>query len=411
MKILLLACCVASAATINVTPNGTNGPGCGTTEAPCRTIQFASSLTKPGDVVSVAPGEYQERVYITKSGSDGLPITYQGVCWPSLQAAAPTSTSTFWGAYIRADYVNIECMRAVSIPAGTVVNAGDLKSGFYIHTGRHHVNLSRNAVIGTTPGNPAAGISFGPLANAPASHITATDNYITRVPFGILAYCGTGCVFERNEVASLYSGKTGDMDYARVFGDGVVFRDNYFHGSSLADCIGCHIDCFQTWNVGQYANEVAKNITIEGNVCLNAHQGILVRDQTSTAAGTYSSHYNWTVRGNVFAYGPTGSSMAWCSLFEHTGNVIFEGNLCLSAGRIGFLDGTQGTLASNFLLDGSPYTAKAIPPNWQAGAVDAWGNVMFTSGTVFAQADYPRDLLNVDPRSLSSGLKLLEKVR
>lgn len=417
MKALLFFALTASAATIQVSPSGTNAPGCGPTEAPCRTIQFASSLTKPGDVVQIAAGEYLERVYITKSGADSLPVTYRGACWPSLQNAAPNSTTTMWGFYVRADYITLECFRAVSIPAGTTINPGDLKSGFYIHTGRHHITISRNAVVPTIPGNPASAVGFGPLANAGPSFITIRGNYATQVPYGFLVYCGTDCLIEDNEVANLFappptSGTGADLDYSRYFGKRVTFRNNYYHGNSIVGLTWSpHIDCFQTFNTGQYANEIAQDIVIENNVCMNAHQGILSRDQSSTDPTAYKSHFNLTVTGNVFAYGPTGSSMAWCSLFEHTGNVVFEGNLCLSAGRIGFLDGTQGLLSNNFLLDGSPYTAKAIPPNWQSGSVDAWGNVMFTSGTVFAQADYPRDLLNVDPRSLSSGLKLLEKVK
>ena len=43
---------------------GQDGPGRGKKETPWRTIQYAASNIKPGDVVIVGDGEYDERVTI-----------------------------------------------------------------------------------------------------------------------------------------------------------------------------------------------------------------------------------------------------------------------------------------------------------------------------------------------------------
>jgi hypothetical protein len=397
------------AATLYVSTSGNDSSSC-ISSRPCRTIARASSLTLPGDTVQIAPGVYQERPYLTRSGSASLPITYRGhtgggcpttaISDPYSRGKRPAPTVTTWGFYVRADYINLECLKVVSLPKDLVVNPGDLKSGFYIHTGRHHIKVNDNFVDGTAiPGNPSSGIGFGPLANTLPYNVSAARNYVRGTGYGFLIYCGTSCVFEDNEIEDLSTSlKSVDLDYTRVFGTNVTLRRNYFHGNSTLDCIGCHIDCFQTWNLNQYKNEIAQDITIDSNVCFNAHQGIILRDQTSTKQGTYATHFNWTVTNNVFAYGPTGSSMAWCALFEHGGNIKFRHNLCYGSGQVGYLDGSSGIHEYNMHIgSGVPYNANAIAPSWLAGTVSARQNMIYTAGKNFPTSSYPNDIVNVDP--------------
>jgi len=49
----------------------------GTLEAPLKTIQKAADIVKPGDVVYVRGGTYNEKVVIKTSGSDGVFITFE----------------------------------------------------------------------------------------------------------------------------------------------------------------------------------------------------------------------------------------------------------------------------------------------------------------------------------------------
>jgi hypothetical protein len=412
-RLLILALAsvsISSAATLYVSITGDNSNSC-LSGSPCRTIARASSLTLPGDVVQIGPGIYEERTYITRSGSAGMPITYRGhsgTGCPSVSLSDPYSRGkrpapqvTTWGFYIRADFIRFECLKVVSVPRDLVLNAGDLKSGFYIHTGRHDITINDNVVDGTSiPGNPSSGIGFGPLANTLPYNVKAARNYVRGTGYGFLIYCATNCTFEDNEVEDLTTSAKGvDLDYTRVFGAHITIRRNYFHGNSTLDCLGCHIDCFQTWNLNQYKNEMAHDIRIEGNVCFNAHQGIILRDQSSTKAGGYATHFNWTVSNNVFAYGPAGSSMAWCSLFEHGGNIVFRHNLCYGSGQVGYLDGSSGVHEYNIHYGtGTPYNASAIAPNWAAGSVRASRNVIYTAGKTFLASSYPNDIVNVDPK-------------
>ena len=50
----------------------------GTTAQPWQTIQYAADRAKPGDVICVQPGHYEERVIIRNSGTAQSPIVFQG---------------------------------------------------------------------------------------------------------------------------------------------------------------------------------------------------------------------------------------------------------------------------------------------------------------------------------------------
>jgi hypothetical protein len=400
VKLLALLAGVASAATLHVSPSGTNLAPC-SVEAPCRTIQFASGLTKPGDVVQIGAGMYPERVFVTKSGTAGAPITYRGelkslpltaedgmpirVC-PTTpikhhRGARPDPSTWAYGFYIKADFINVECFRMIGLPsAGLTFQPGDLKSGVYIHTARHHVEVRDNHISGKY----SAAVQSGPLANELPSFVTVERNYFYGTPYGMLFYCKTDCNFLDNESESL--GGAGDSDHARVFGSRITYRGNYFHGNSLADCEGCHTDCFQTWSRGQYVNEMAKDVTIEGNTCLNVHAGIMMRDD-KTGSDNYT-HSNWTVKGNVFAFGPTGSTMAWCAHFEHIQGITFAGNVCYS--KVGYFNNATAKHLENIHYGSTtPYfsTLSGRSP----GIVEATANDLILNDGEALTKPYPND--------------------
>ncbi|MEZ0025447.1 PKD repeat protein [Kitasatospora sp. MAP12-15] len=76
---------------VNNTPTTpcTDG-GTGTQARPFCTVQAAANAAQPGQTVQIAPGNYQEQVTVTHSGTPGHPITFQG----SQYAYDKTSTST-----------------------------------------------------------------------------------------------------------------------------------------------------------------------------------------------------------------------------------------------------------------------------------------------------------------------------
>lgn len=73
-------------------------------------------------------------------------------------------------------------------------------------------------------------------------------NYIYKPTIGI-PVSGTDNIVEDNEIEGLYQwGILGDCDYTRFFGDGHIFRNNYFHGMVRAEVGDAHVDCFQTFD-------------------------------------------------------------------------------------------------------------------------------------------------------------------
>jgi hypothetical protein len=405
--LLLSGLQIASGAIMNVSTTGDDTGNC--RDRPCRTISRAADIAVPGDIIQVGPGLYPERVVVTRSGSAGSPITFRGysnggTCPSTVlrdtnsRGARPAPTVTNWGFFLKSDYVTVECFRIIARPSGSPATSGDTFGGFSIFTGKHDLTMNDNVIdASATPGDPSVGIQFGYLANAMPYNISASRNYVKAAGYGFTIYCASNCTFTNNEVDGLKTTPAGgaDLDYSRIFGSGITMRRNYYHGNAVADCNGCHIDCFQTWNIGN-KNEFAQNILLDGNACFNAHQGIIVRDTTSGTQGTYVSHYNWTVTNNVFAFGPVGSGMAWCALFEHAGNVQFRHNLCYMAGQVGYMNGTSGVHQYNIHHSSTPYNSSGSRTSAPA-SITAGQNIIYTPGKSFSASDYASDQVNVDP--------------
>lgn len=75
--------------TLYVAPNGSDGNG-GTDPAhPFATIQHAADISRPGDLVSIAPGIYREEINVSTSGTDAAPIVFRGSAGAILDGADP----------------------------------------------------------------------------------------------------------------------------------------------------------------------------------------------------------------------------------------------------------------------------------------------------------------------------------
>ncbi|BDC53164.1 hypothetical protein F183_A54790 (plasmid) [Bryobacterales bacterium F-183] len=334
---------------------------------------------------------YDERVRVSFSGSeaDGF-IVYQGHDGSGCPAETlddinsrgkrPKPTVQVKGFDVNASYIRIDCFDITGVRDAAVVMSEQVHDvevwNNYVHDGMAAaINMPRGEVI-----------------NMPY-RVLVKWNYVTRTSYGFLAFCRDECLFEENEVERNITLTAGsDMDYSRLFGEGLTFRRNYYHGNSTKDCEGCHIDCFQTWGLAAAPFEVARRVTIDGNVCFNAHQGIIANDATS-ARIPMGSHADWTVTNNIFNYGPEGSRMAWCALFTKVDKILFAHNLC-GAGIVGYRQGANGLHVNNihFMNGQKPYM------NESGATTVGERNVLYNPAIRYLlSAIGLNDLLNLDP--------------
>jgi hypothetical protein len=71
----------------------------GTEEQPFNTVQRAADAAKPGDVIYVMAGKYNERVHAKAGGAEGKPVAF---------VAVPRRSATVGGFDLEADYVRVE---------------------------------------------------------------------------------------------------------------------------------------------------------------------------------------------------------------------------------------------------------------------------------------------------------------
>ena len=371
-------------ATYFVSKSGSSDVNPCTQAQPCLTIGKAVTLaTRPGDIVQVGPGAYNESVTLQAGGSaSGGKITVRGHdgsgcpqnvdADPNSRGYRPAPTVSVSGGFdIAANYISLDCFEApVDISPGgygfiDLANLYAHDSGALLYTST------------TNGGDPTTR----------AHDVTLKNSYSYMNAFGVVLQCNN-CTIQDNEFER--QNGTQDNDYSRFFGNTIIFRHNYMHGASYADCqahgISCHIDCWQTWNVGNPDNQ-AINITIDRNVCFNSHEGIIAQDYTSTAYGSYSSHYNWTVTNNVFAYGPNDSE-PWCADFEHIGNIQAYHNLCATGGGWSYRSGSQGIHKNNIHISANYGTESG------GQITSSEQNLIFGGQTWPAQGT---DVINRDP--------------
>ena len=401
--LFLLSLPLLAATTYYVSPSGSDGNNCKSADSPCATIRAASlRAVLPGDVVEVAPGVYNERLTIRTGGTEEAPITYRGHSGSGCpvvrntdlnsRGERPAPSAEMLGFSIEASNLRFECFLVKGY------QAGETNSAFAIKPKINNITILDNVVDGMDKaGIPWAGVSLKSAVGLPdmASNIFISRNYVVGTSYGFMIYCKENCVIEDNEVERL---RAGDNDYSRIFGEYIAFRRNYFHGNRMDECGGCHSDCFQTYNIGGIDN-VARHVVIDSNTCFEAHQGILARDTKSINPEQFDSHSDWLVKNKVFGFGPEGSVMSWCAMFEHIGSVTFIHNLCYGGANTAYSAGTVSRHAYNIHYKGSwkPYTG-AVNGWAPASSVSADSNMLLRDSGYYTPSQWAgTDVVNVNP--------------
>jgi hypothetical protein len=273
--------------------------GPGTEDRPWKTIGQAAKKAGPGDTVCVMEGTYAERVTIPASAS-GEPAR------KTIFRACPRHLVTVQGFELGgAGNVRIEGFHLID--SGVLGRWGD---GVEVVDNRFEVKTYAVAPD---------------FSNQPRKCLVAGNRMFK--PQSGLQVCGYDWIIERNEVDSLKQWDKRDADYSRAFGEGHVFRRNYFHGARLDEIGTAHVDGCQTWHIKGRQDEFARKITFEDNIFLNIGQGIIAR---SVEEPGYLADF--TCRRNIFGYGQITDKEAigaWGFCLQGISGMTVENNLVL----------------------------------------------------------------------------------
>ena len=223
----------------------------GSAAQPWRSLSHAAQAAKPGDVVKVRPGVYNEDVRLTTSGTNQAPITFTAD--PPGQATVKSFIFAKGASHLRL--------------AGFVV-AGYKIWGIELPGDNHHIHFSGLKIKGGEVGlHLTEGDSGQPPAHGPVSHITLED-----------------CVIQDTFYAGV-DGTPGPCDHltfrrVEVFGAGLS-REASYASDGISIEKGQHIlveDCFIHDNGGDGIDLNSRDrggrvpgIVVRGNVVARNH--------------------------------------------------------------------------------------------------------------------------------------------
>ncbi|HUI91758.1 MAG TPA: choice-of-anchor Q domain-containing protein [Chitinivibrionales bacterium] len=342
----------------------------GTAVLPWKTIQKGANTAVAGDSVIVKTGTYAERITFSAghAGSAGKRVVF---------FAQPRRTVYMQGFNTDgADWLRIEGFDITNSQGGW------LNGGIWLSSS--HVEVVDN-YLHDIPGTAIQASWSGGMWDS----VYIASNRIYCVNEGIVA-SGNDWLVENNEVERLKYPDAGDCDYSRFFGNRITFRGNYFHGALPSEIGSSHTDGFQTFDDN---GEKANNITIENNVVVSFHEGMML------GMNNVGDAVNYTIRNNIFHGGDLGGAWGLCvvnitnlrAVNNAFCNMIYHG--------IGF-NGSNGTGGSTgmvknniFYNSGSNYWADSV------STVQGGYNIIYDTAGGLNAGDYdPKDLVNVNPK-------------
>lgn len=142
-----------------------------------------------------------------------------------------------------------------------------------------------------------------------------------------------------------------DVDWTRVFGDGVLITGNYFHNASRADIGASHIDGMQSFTRNGPA---ATNFLFEGNIVVGFGQGLMLEAQDGSISGV--------VRNNIFVgdFIDDPGSGGWGINAKYETILVVKNNYFMNINHhgAGFRFGAEGIVQDNWFYNaGSNYGA------------------------------------------------------
>ncbi len=334
------------------------------------TIQKAIDASKPGDVILVKDGVYDEAVEFPKGrvfGREGARLI--------VRAENPH------GARVRrftvgADWITIEGFDVTNAMGG-LRNYGISVSG------------CRNEILGNYIHEIEGGVG---LYVAGEGNVVRGNRIYACNKGGWIG--GKDNIIEGNEIERLIW-KEQDADYFRFVGERNVFRGNLLHGTRQDEIARSHVDGWQTFAVNRGTGEWFKDIVIEGNILMDFfHQGLMMSGRADWEGRTYSGD-GLILRNNVFAGG--GHIM----MAHGIRNVQAYNNTFIRMGGSGLLfraesrtDGTTttGMVKNNIFLD-----CNGIYGAEKGCEMESAANLIFSRAKQYRPIEGRKDILNQDP--------------
>jgi hypothetical protein len=306
----------------------------GTDEEPFKTLQHAADAAKPGDIVCVMAGKYNEHLKVKAGGTEGKPVAF---------VAMPRRSATVGGFDVEASYIRVEGFEITADPPATAVQL----SASHCEILDNYIHDMMVAVSGTA-GRPSADGNTRDYSEVTHNRIAYNKVYHSEYGF-ILG--GEDWLVENNEVNRLFMYARGnqydDCDYSRFFGKGCIERCNYYHGSTQQEIKTAHVDCLQTFcNNG----EIAMDLLFEHNTCFDFHQMCMVE-----SAPHIGSVRGWTFRHNIVSPNSPAMRGGWGPDIIQTPDVTIE-NCTISTvnwATIGLRgkESTNGQIRNNILCE------------------------------------------------------------
>ncbi len=312
---------VSGGAIQNVTAN------CTVTVNPGQSIQSAVNVASSGAVICIAPGTYTGRITVNNPG-----ITIKG---QSRRTATIVN-----GFEINVPNVRIEGLR---ITTNTF-----LSTAVMLWEDADNTKIYDNYFYNVSAGSSI----WGPLGSVDTSdNVHVKDNLFYRVQIGIHAV-GNNWIIENNEIDTLYQFGSGGCQYNRFHGSNQIWRNNYWHGATLANTGSGHVDCFQTWDQGN--PHLTRNVTIENNTCINFHAFGMI--QAQEGGGQLDG---LKIRNNIGYVRPESGYLdtAFALNIEDATNMVIEHNTFIGAtwhsiyfNDIGSSDHPSGVMKNNIIM-------------------------------------------------------------
>jgi hypothetical protein len=295
---------LAPANTKYVATNG-NDANPGTEAEPWLTIAYAALNTAEDTKVIVKAGTYTERVDLKISGSAGK--------WSVFEAQGVVTMYGF--AIVAADYIAIKGFNIIDNPASHT----PLFKGGGVWIDGNNIYVLDNTI---TDFENTFGINTTYLGYEYRNNIQIENNTITQCAAGMYLSVNNLLCFD-NDISDIRrgAGVQVDSDYFRAFGDTLVIRNNYMHGTLEANVGASHVDALQTYEANGYH---CWNLLFERNIVEDFTDQAILCNGTGYAApvgGHDVSHEDIYILNNVFA-----DCGSWGSLAENTTNFVFENN-------------------------------------------------------------------------------------